>query len=83
MKNICTDDSCFKIESLISIDERGQMVLPKDVREKAGIKPGDKMALVTWEQNGSICCISLVKSDALLGMVKKTLEPMVLDLAEK
>ena len=36
----------FKIESVISVDERGQMVLPKDLRERAGIQPGDKMALV-------------------------------------
>ncbi|MDH4261442.1 MAG: HgcAB-associated protein [Spirochaetia bacterium] len=80
MKNICESDSCWKIESLVNVDERGQMVLPKELREKAGIKAGDKLALVTWENNGKICCISLVKSDDLLGMVKKTLEPMVSDL---
>lgn len=32
--------SCCKVESLISIDERGQMVLPKEIREKAGIVLG-------------------------------------------
>jgi bifunctional DNA-binding transcriptional regulator/antitoxin component of YhaV-PrlF toxin-antitoxin module len=56
------------------------MVLPKDLREKAQIKPGDKLALVTWEKNGSICCISLVKSDEITGMLKKSLEPMVSDI---
>lgn len=64
----------------MSVDERGQMVLPKDLREKAQIKPGDKLALVTWEKNGSICCISLVKSDEITGMLKKSLEPMVSDI---
>ena len=78
-KNTC-DTSCWKVESLVSVDERGQMVLPKDLREKAQIKPGDKLALVTWEKNGSICCISLVKSDEITGMLKKSLEPMVSDI---
>jgi hypothetical protein len=26
---------CCKVESLISVDERGQMVLPKEIRDKA------------------------------------------------
>lgn len=36
---------CCKVESVISIDERGQMVLPKETREKANIYAGDKLAL--------------------------------------
>jgi AbrB family looped-hinge helix DNA binding protein len=36
-----------RVESLVAVDERGQMVLPKDLRDKAGIRPGDKLALVT------------------------------------
>ena len=35
-----------KVEAVLSVDERGQMVLPKDVRQKAGIKTGDKLALI-------------------------------------
>ncbi len=34
--------SCCKVESLISVDERGQMVLPKELRDRANIRPGDK-----------------------------------------
>ncbi len=52
---------CCKIESLISVDERGQMVLPKEVRDKAGIHPGDKLALVSWEKEGRLCCFTLIK----------------------
>jgi AbrB family looped-hinge helix DNA binding protein len=44
--------SCCKVESLISVDERGQMVLPKETRDKAGIHPGDKLALISWERVG-------------------------------
>ncbi len=69
--------SCCKIESMISVDERGQMVLPKEIREKAGINPGDKMALVTWENEGKICCLGLIKADFFNELARGVIEPMV------
>ena len=39
---------CCKVEALVSIDERGQMVLPKEARDKANIHPGDKLAVISW-----------------------------------
>jgi antitoxin PrlF len=69
--------SCCKVESLISVDERGQMVLPKDLREKANIKPGDKLALVSWEKEGEICCMALIKSEYLAGHVRDFLGPVM------
>lgn len=69
--------ACCKVESLVSIDERGQMVLPKEIREKAGIGAGDKLALVSWEKGGEICCIVLMKVDGLTEMVKVALGPVV------
>ncbi len=70
-------DSCCKVEAVVSVDARGQIVLPKDVREKAGIKAGDKLAVIAFESNGEICCISLVKSDAFAETVKDMLGPMM------
>jgi AbrB family looped-hinge helix DNA binding protein len=46
---------CCKVEALVNVDERGQMVLPKEVRERAGIKANDKLALMSWEKEGKIC----------------------------
>jgi antitoxin PrlF len=69
-----------KVESLITVDERGQMVLPKDIREKANIQPGDKLALVSWEKDGEVCCVSLIKADELVEMVKGLLGPMMKDI---
>lgn len=69
-----------RVESMITIDERGQMVLPKDVRDKIGVKPGDKLALVSMEKDGKICCISLIKAEAFSGMVKDILGPVMKDL---
>ena len=66
-----------RVEAVLSVDERGQMVLPKDVREKAGIKPGDKLALIGWERDGSICCLALMKVENLSGMVNEVLGPLM------
>jgi len=52
-------------------------VLPKDVREKAGVRPGDKLALISWERDGEVCCLALMKTDRLSGMVKQVLGPLV------
>ncbi len=80
----CTPDvcgeTCCKVESIITVDERGQMVLPKDAREKAGIHAGDKMALIGWEKDGKICCLSLIKADELSGMAKDVLGPMIKEI---
>ncbi len=73
----CGKMSCCKVDALISVDERGQMVLPKEVREKAGIRTGDKLALVSWEKDGKICCLTLIKADEFGGMVKGLLGPMM------
>ena len=35
-----------RVDSLVSVDDRGQMVLPKELRDKAGIKGGDKLAVI-------------------------------------
>ena len=72
---------CCSVESVVSVDERGQMVLPKEIRERANIKAGDKLAVVGWERDGEICCISLLKADQLGGMVRGLLGPMLQDLS--
>jgi antitoxin PrlF len=73
-------DKC-KVEALVSVDERGQMVLPKELREKAGIGPGDKMAVVSWTKDGEIYCISLIKAEAMAGIVRNILGPLMTEIA--
>jgi antitoxin PrlF len=77
----CSPSSaCCRVESVVSVDERGQMVLPKEIRDKANIKAGDKLAVIGWEKDGQICCISLVKADQFGDMVKSLLGPMLEEL---
>ena len=70
--------STYKIEAVVSVDERGQMVLPKELRQRAGIGPGDKIALVAMnDATGALCCFTLFKVDDLSGMVRAKLQPVM------
>ena len=70
----------WKVESIISIDDRGQMVLPKELRDKAKIHSGDKLALLSWEKEGEICCMALIKSEYLAGHEIDFLGPVMKDM---
>jgi AbrB family looped-hinge helix DNA binding protein len=72
--------SCCKVESIISVDERGQMVLPKEIRDRASIKAGDKLAVMSWEKGGRICCITLIKVDDLTESIKGMLGPIMKEM---
>jgi len=81
-KDPCCASSC-RVESIVSIDERGQMVLPKEIRDKAKIRSGDKLALVSLEKDGKICCLSLIKVEDLEVMVKSMLGPVMDDVFKR
>ena len=70
-----------KVESVISVDERGQMVLPKELRDRANIRAGDKLAIISWDKGGEVCCIYLIKAEHLAERVKDFLGPMMKGVA--
>ncbi len=77
---------CCRIEAIVSVDERGQLVLPKDVRERAGIGAGDKLALLFHGGRHGHCCLTLMKAESLADGVRTMLGPMmkeVLDFDKK
>lgn len=81
-KSSCCDGgslgmSCCRVEALLGVDDRGQMVLPKELRDRANIKAGDKLAVVSWEKDGEICCLSLIKADNLAERVREFLGPLM------
>lgn len=74
--------SCCKVEALVSVDERGQMILPKEIRDKANIRAGDKLAVTSWEKGGKIYCISLIRAEEFNEMVKGMLGPVMKDILQ-
>ncbi len=76
------NESCCSVDAVVTVDSRGQIVLPKELRSAAGIKAGDKLAVVTMQSEGRVCCLSLMKVEQLAGTVKDILGPVARELAE-
>ena len=70
----------FFVEAVATIDDRGQMVLPKAIRERLGIKAGDKLAISVMERDGQPCCVTLIRTEELSGMVREFLGPAIKDV---
>jgi hypothetical protein len=64
----CCSGSCCKVESIVTVDERGQILLPKDTRDKAEI------------HNGKVCCFMLIKAGELANMAKDVLGPLAKEI---
>lgn len=71
----------YRVESILDVDAKGQVLLPKDIRERAGIHAGEKLALVSFTRKGNICCLYLFKVDELAEKVKEILGPMTREMA--
>lgn len=79
-----------QIEAIVSFDERGQLVIPKDLRKKFNLKAGDKFALISCMTGGNssdasccgddptqLCCFTLVHTNQMKDMLQKSLNPML------
>lgn len=63
------------IEAVLTVDDRGQIVLPKHIREKAGMNTGDRLALIVWEGDNKVCCLGLIKAESLNSGLKGVISP--------
>ena len=68
-KGSCGDQCCYQVSAVITVDARGQTVLPKDIRKKMGISPGDKLVVIMHESAGTPCCLSMMRMNDLSMMV--------------
>lgn len=59
------------------------MVLPKEIRDRADIRAGDKLAVISWEKDGKVCCISLIKTESFAEMIKDILGPMMKEIIQE
>ena len=72
-----SESPCCSVESIVTIDERGQMVLPKDVRERAGFGPGERIAVVNYYSRGEVCCVALIPANRLSNAVQDMIGPVI------
>lgn len=57
-----------KLEDMVKVSSKGQIILPKDVREKLGVKTGEKLLVLS--RDGEI-------------LLRKTEEVQIEDIAER
>ena len=68
---------CCRVAAVVRVDGRGQLVIPGELRRAAGIGPGERMALLTWERGGRVCCLALVRAEELSDAAGRALQPFL------
>ncbi|AKG54307.1 transcriptional regulator AbrB family [Dehalogenimonas sp. WBC-2] len=76
-ESCCKNGECCRVEAVVSMDARGQVVLPKEVRDSMGLTAGEKLALVTLNRNGEPCCLVMMKADKLARGASEFLGPIL------
>jgi len=74
---------CCGVEAVVTVDARGQIVLPKELREAAGIAAGATLAVVSLKSEGRLCCLALMKTEELSGTVREILSPVASRLVQE
>ena len=75
--------SCCHVEGVVTVDSKGQIVLPKSLREDMEIKEKDKLIVVSMKDKGKINSISLFKARTMDNMVKIMLKPIIETILEE
>ena len=73
----CDTGECCCVEAVVSVDARGQVVLPKEIRDAMGIGAGAKLALVTLNRDGKPCCLVMMKAEKLAKGASEFLGPIL------
>ncbi len=66
---------CCQLEAVVSFDDRGQLVIPKELRKKFNLSSSEKFAIISCTDGEELCCLSLIKTDMLNGTMSKILAP--------
>lgn len=61
---------------MVSINNRGQILLPKELRERAELKAGDKLAILSaCDENGKVCCLIFMRAEVIENLAVERLSP--------
>ena len=72
----CCNKECCKIDAVVTVDAKGQIVLTEEIRTKAKIKPNDKLAVINFQRGNYVCRIVMLKVNDLENTVKDLLGPV-------
>ena len=72
----------FSIEAILSCDDRGSLVLPKEIRKRLKIKAGEKLALLNIKNDEGDFLLTLIRANSLEGLIKNYLTPVMKDIIE-
>jgi antitoxin PrlF len=65
------DESAHALFAVTKIDERGQIVIPKEIRDSLGWNKNEKIAIITRKNaDGKACCVMLVHVDSFADSIK-------------
>lgn len=70
----------FSVEAIVSCDDRGQLVLPKELRKKLKISSGEKLALLKFMNSEEEFFLTLIKTHALEDLIKNYMTPVMKDV---
>lgn len=76
------DLGCCHVEGIVNVDSRGQIVLPKSLRDKMSIEEGDRLIVIGMREKGELTSISLMKANKMDDMIKIALKPMMKSLLD-
>lgn len=74
---------CCHVEGVAQIGDKGQIVLPKSLRVEMGLREKDKLIVIGMRDKGKVVSISLIKANAMDGMVKIMLKPVMKEILEE
>jgi len=74
------DKTTFSVEAIVSCDDRGQLVLPKEVRKRLKITSGEKMALLNVTHKENEFLLTLIRVTSLEELIKNYMTPVVKDI---
>jgi len=75
--------ACCHVEGIAKVDGKGQIVLPKSLRDSMNIEEGDKLVVVGMRDDGELNSISLFKANRFDNMVKILLKPVMEEILEE
>lgn len=71
---------CCRVESVVTIDSKGQILLPKELRKNTGLDTGDRLVVVSMNANTDSPIMVLMKADNFGNLVRNFLGPVMKDL---